>query len=93
MKLFSIESISDPSIRNKNRYVYHVIAKLFKDIRALEYQAGKNKKDYTLVTDIDNYFKEVNCFPGEVLKKDVDLLRRNGFVNWGLGNYMFTRLI
>lgn len=70
---------------NKGRYVYHVSAKLFKDIRALEYQTGKNKKDYTLIADVDNYFKEVNSFPGVVTKKDVELLRRNGFVNWGTG--------
>lgn len=70
---------------NKGRYVYHVSDKLFKDIRALEYQVGKNKKDYTLVVDVDNYFKEVNAFLGVVLKKDVELLRRNGFVNWGTG--------
>lgn len=85
MKLFSIESISDSANTNKGRYVYHVSAKLFKDIRALEYHVGKKKNDYTLITDVDAYFKEVNSFPGEVLKKDVELLRRNGFVNWGTG--------
>lgn len=85
MKLFNIVTESDLTDPNKGRYVYHVSSKLFKDIRALEYQTGKKKKDYSLITDIDNYFKEVNSFPGVITKKDVDLLRRNGFVNWGTG--------